>query len=163
MKYHNYIFFGVFFFVLSVGHSVSGKVVSAYSNKNFGQQVVRITKGSNYVEYFTRRMIFTRLGPRVYHCVRDEICYRVDPEHMLIYRDHYYISKNHEKGSTWLAMQPDYLRPHKKIVREHPYLNLNEAGSHRKRHGGVPEIKDRFYNHQNQVKQGYPVNYNFSN
>ena len=151
-------YFGFFCCVLQ---PLEAAITSQYYTKDFDQHPLRMTKGGSINEFITRRVVYTRLGRQIFHCVRDKRCYRVDPEHMLIYKNHFHVSKKGEKGASWYAMQDDHLKADKPIKRHRGYVNRFDVESVRKRHAGVPEIKHRFYNYQHQLSKGYLVNYEF--
>ncbi len=150
------------FFVCAL-QSLEAAITSQYYIKELDQHPFRMTKGHTIHEFVTRRVVYTRLGRQIFHCVRDEHCYRVDPEYMLIYKDHFYVAKRGEKGASWYAMQDEHLKADVPVKRRRGYVNRFDIEATRKRHAGFPEIKHRHYNHQHQLSKGYLVNYEFVN
>lgn len=69
-----------------------------------------MTRDLTKPEFMLRKQIQTATGPRVFHCVRDTKCYRVDPENMFIYKNHWYTSKKSDTRLDWLAAQPRFLK-----------------------------------------------------
>ena len=77
---------------------------------------IRMTQDKSRSEFLTRKRVYTQSGSRVFHCMRDEICYRVDPENMLVYKNHFVITKARSSTKSWYAMQPRYMQTKSKAL-----------------------------------------------
>lgn len=106
--------FFLFIFVLCL--SSQAEVYQRYENQDQPMATTRMTQDKNRSEYMSRKRAYTQNGHRVFHCVRDSICYRVDPEGMLIYKNHFVRANAKEKSNTWYARQPRYMRTRSNIL-----------------------------------------------
>lgn len=85
-------------------------VYSAYEKPYQPMSTTRMTQDKMKQQYMTRKRAYTQSGNRVFHCVRDGVCYRVDPENMLLYKNNFVRTQAKDSVQSWYAMQPAYMR-----------------------------------------------------
>ena len=113
---------------------------------------IRMTQDKNRSEFLTRKRVYTQNGNRVFHCMRDEICYRVDPENMLVYKNHFVTTQFQNSSKSWYAQQPSYMKTQLKAfdrykVKQKPITDI------------VIKKKTLFYKPGQYEKKKYLANY----